>query len=188
MKKPAGVDRRRAWVFLLDLSGRLLQAMAVRRHLGPVMMVMTVMAVALHLTYNIKESMLPCQILCLQPVTDLTENGAVRTKIRLTIRCAALALAILSASLYGMTQNQDRDSNGAPETSRSAPPPEMRIDINHASIDELMKAPGMTRSWAGRIVRFRPYRTKDELLEKGVVNSQVYDRIKNYVISHRDPQ
>jgi hypothetical protein len=33
----------------LDLSGRLLQAMAVRRHLGPVMVVMTVMAVALHL-------------------------------------------------------------------------------------------------------------------------------------------
>jgi hypothetical protein len=39
---------RRACVSL-DLSGRLLQAMAVCRHLGPVMVVMTVMAVALHL-------------------------------------------------------------------------------------------------------------------------------------------
>jgi hypothetical protein len=32
-----------------DLSGRLLQAMAVRRHRVPMMMVVTVMAVALHL-------------------------------------------------------------------------------------------------------------------------------------------
>jgi hypothetical protein len=33
----------------LDLSGRLVQAMAVRRHVGPVMVVVTVIAVALHL-------------------------------------------------------------------------------------------------------------------------------------------
>ena len=44
----------------------------------------------------------------------------------------------------------------------------------------------MTPSWAGRIVRFRPYRTKLDLLEKGVVSDQVYDRIKDYVIAHRE--
>jgi DNA uptake protein ComE-like DNA-binding protein len=73
-----------------------------------------------------------------------------------------------------------------PKTSANAPPPEARIDINHASVDELLKVPGMTLSWAGRIVRFRPYRTKQDLLERGVVNSQAYDRIKDYVIAHRD--
>jgi hypothetical protein len=36
----------------LDLSGRLLQAITVRRHGGPMMMVVTVMAVALHLFQN----------------------------------------------------------------------------------------------------------------------------------------
>jgi hypothetical protein len=46
----------------------------------------------------------------------------------------------------------------------------------------------MTRSWAGRIVRFRPYRTKLDLVELGVVNSQVYERIRDYVIAHRDQQ
>jgi hypothetical protein len=35
--------------FLPDLSGRLAQAMAVRRHGGPMMMVVTVMAVEFHL-------------------------------------------------------------------------------------------------------------------------------------------
>jgi DNA uptake protein ComE-like DNA-binding protein len=87
-----------------------------------------------------------------------------------------------------MAQNQDRDTRGVPKTSATAPPPEARIDINHATADELLRVPGMTRSWAGRIVRFRPYRTKQDLLDKGVVNSQVYERIKDYVIAHRDKQ
>ncbi len=64
----------------------------------------------------------------------------------------------------------------------------MRVDINHASLDELVKVPGMTRSWAGRIIRFRPYRTKQDLLDRGVVSSEVYDRIKEFVIAHRQPQ
>jgi competence protein ComEA len=59
------------------------------------------------------------------------------------------------------------------------------VDINQASIAELMKVPGMTRSWAGRIVRFRPYRAKTDLLERGVLPSDVYDRIKDYVVAHR---
>ena len=46
----------------------------------------------------------------------------------------------------------------------------------------------MTQSWAGRIVRFRPYRTKQDLLEYGVVSSEVYDRIKDFVIAHREAQ
>jgi DNA uptake protein ComE-like DNA-binding protein len=57
------------------------------------------------------------------------------------------------------------------------------VDINHASVEELLKIPGMTPSWAGRIVRFRPYRTKQDL-----VTSQVYEQIKDYVIAHQKAQ
>jgi DNA uptake protein ComE-like DNA-binding protein len=96
-------------------------------------------------------------------------------------------MAILFLCLSGAAQtNSDRDTNGASKTSATAPPPEARVDINHASIDQLMKAPGMTRTWAGRIVRYRPYRTKKDLVEYGIVTSGVYERIKDYVIAHRD--
>ncbi len=71
---------------------------------------------------------------------------------------------------------------------KSIPPPEARVDINHASVNELLKVPGMTPSWAGRIVRFRPYRSKQDLVEHGVLPSDVYDRIKDYVIAHRVEQ
>jgi len=102
------------------------------------------------------------------------ENGAVRNGRQF----AMLAAALLCASLFGLSQT----------AAVTHTPPQARIDINHASVDELMKAPGMTRSWAGRIVRFRPYRTRLDLVEHGVVTSQVYDRIKDYVIAHRDKQ
>ena len=46
----------------------------------------------------------------------------------------------------------------------------------------------MTRSWAGRIVRFRPYHTKRDLVEHGVVTSEVYDRVKDSIIAHREPR
>ncbi len=110
------------------------------------------------------------------------ENGAVQTRVRFT----ALAIGILGVCLLGVGQNRDRDPYKAHKTSAAAPPAAKRIDINHASADELLKVPGMTRSWAERVVRFRPYRKKSDLLDRGVVTSQVYDRIKDYVIAHRE--
>jgi DNA uptake protein ComE-like DNA-binding protein len=106
--------------------------------------------------------------------------------MQVEIRSAAIAFALLGACLAGTAQYQDRDTRGVPTTSATAPPPEARIDINHASVSELLKVPGITSSWAGRIVRFRPYRTKADLLDRGIVTSAVYDRIKDYVIAHRD--
>jgi DNA uptake protein ComE-like DNA-binding protein len=112
------------------------------------------------------------------------ENEFVRARKRFTV----LAIMMLGVCLAVAAQYQDRDTRGAPRTSATAPPPEDRTDINRASVDELLKVPGMTRSWAGRIVRFRPYRTKQDLVERGVVTGQVYERIKDYVIAHREKQ
>jgi DNA uptake protein ComE-like DNA-binding protein len=103
------------------------------------------------------------------------ENGPVRWKTRFT----GLAIAALSLLLVSAGQTAPR---------KPAPPVETRVDINHAGLDELLKVPGMTRSWAGRIIRFRPYRTKQDLLDGGVVSSEVYDRIKENIIAHRQPQ
>ena len=97
-----------------------------------------------------------------------------------------MTFALLGVCLPATAQYQDRDTRGVPKTSATAPPPEARTDINHTSVDELLKVPGMTPSRAGRIVRFRPYRSKADLLDRGIVTNQVYDRIKDYVIAHRD--
>ena len=75
-----------------------------------------------------------------------------------------------------------------PVAHRAAPAEENRIDINRATLEELLRVPGMTRTWAGRIVRFRPYRTKQDLINRGVVSGEVYNRIKEYIIAHREKQ
>ena len=73
----------------------------------------------------------------------------------------------------------------APPAHQTAPPPEQRVDINRASFQELLTVPGMTKSWAGRIMRFRPYRSKQDLVDRGIVSAEVYSRIKDFVIAHR---
>jgi DNA uptake protein ComE-like DNA-binding protein len=72
-----------------------------------------------------------------------------------------------------------------PQIAAGAPAPEARVDINAASLEQLLKVPGMTHTWAVRIIRFRPYRAKNDLADRGVVSSKVYDRIKDYIIAHR---
>ena len=67
-------------------------------------------------------------------------------------------------------------------------PPDERIDINHATIEQLIKATGIPRTWAERIVRFRPYRAKNELIDKGVLPITLYNQIKDAIIAHRDAQ
>jgi DNA uptake protein ComE-like DNA-binding protein len=68
----------------------------------------------------------------------------------------------------------------------STVPAESRLDVNHATVDELLKLPGMKRTWALRILRFRPYRTKLDLLDEGVLPSEIYARIRDLIIAHRD--
>jgi DNA uptake protein ComE-like DNA-binding protein len=122
----------------------------------------------------------------LRAATEWMENGQVRAGMQWAISAAAILCVCLCGPAQG--QNQDRDSLGVPKTSASAPPPEQRVDINHASMAQLLKVPGLTQGWAVRVVRFRPYRTKQDLFDKGIVSSEVYDRIKDFIIAHHDKQ
>ncbi|MEI9967930.1 MAG: helix-hairpin-helix domain-containing protein [Terracidiphilus sp.] len=102
-------------------------------------------------------------------------------------RFAVVPVAILAVIAVCWAASVAAAPQAAAKT-KTTPPPEARVDINHASAEELAKIPGLTPSWAGRIVRFRPYRTKQDLLDRGVLPSDVYDRIKDYVIAHRGGQ
>jgi DNA uptake protein ComE-like DNA-binding protein len=100
-----------------------------------------------------------------------------------TARAIALGITALFVVVLCIAQ-QDRDYYAA--GSPSPVPPEARVDINHATLGELLKVPGMTRVWALRILRFRPYRTKQDLLDEGIVSGEVYQRTRNYLIAHKD--
>jgi DNA uptake protein ComE-like DNA-binding protein len=111
-----------------------------------------------------------------------------RFDMHIRVGLREVSLVVLSLCLRATARAQEHDRPAAAATSADAPPPAARIDINHASERELMQVPGMTRSWAGRILRYRPYRTKQDLLERGIVTSEVYDRLKDFLIAHKDKQ
>lgn len=120
---------------------------------------------------------------CLPPEAMGGENEGVRNRaIVAAVAAGILAIGTLTASPASAVA-LPRTHAGEADSLAKDP-----VDINHASLDELLTVPGMTRSWAGRIVRFRPYRAKNDLLIRGVLPSGVYDRIKAYIVAHRKKQ
>lgn len=91
----------------------------------------------------------------------------------------ALAMALASSGLHAVSPTV------APSKGAAVPTPSQPVDVNRASVSELMQVPGITRVWAERIVRFRPYRTKQDLVEDGILPGAVYGKIKDYVVAHR---
>lgn len=110
--------------------------------------------------------------------------------MRLNAPTPALTALILCVPLLALVPSAR--ANSAPRSSQTAysaiPSASALIDVNHCSADELLAIPGMTRVWANRIVRFRPYRTKADLEEQGVIPADLYSRIKDSIIAHRSKQ
>ncbi|MBS1802472.1 MAG: helix-hairpin-helix domain-containing protein [Acidobacteria bacterium] len=99
--------------------------------------------------------------------------------MRLSARFS-LAIAVLAvASSAPVLPSQPQPHANQPASTKEP------VDINTASLDQLMRVPGLPRTWAARIVRYRPYRGKNELLDRGIVSSEVYARIKDHIVAHR---
>lgn len=61
------------------------------------------------------------------------------------------------------------------------------IDINSASERELKKLPGVSTLRAKAIVRGRPWRSKNDLVDKHVLPEHVYDEVKDRIVARHDP-
>ncbi|MFC6789847.1 ComEA family DNA-binding protein [Methylobacterium komagatae] len=57
------------------------------------------------------------------------------------------------------------------------------LDLNSASAEELDKLPGIGAARSAAIIKGRPYKGKDELLQKKIIPQSVYDGIKDKIIA-----
>jgi competence protein ComEA len=102
--------------------------------------------------------------------------------MRLSRILAIAALSLASASFSGAFAMP-----GALPAARGMAPivlaAEALVDINSASKKELAALPGIGDARSDAIIKGRPYKGKDELVQKGIIPDGVYQQIKDKIIA-----
>lgn len=91
--------------------------------------------------------------------------------------CLALALAV-PAQVFAASGNAQSSAKSTAQARADL------IDINTATAAQLQAIPGMGEEYAKRIIAGRPYYAKNQLVRRGILPQDVYDKVKDKIIAH----
>ena len=101
-----------------------------------------------------------------------------------------LGLLVASPSMAQTAQPAAKSDKMAPAPkapaadSKMAPAPKAELlDINSATPDQLDALPGIGKAYSAKIIAGRPYKGKDDLVNKDIVPQKTYDGIKDKIIA-----
>jgi competence protein ComEA len=108
---------------------------------------------------------------------------------------AQIAVLIFALSLVGTAAAQTNEPGSKPEiasaasgsmqagSAMNAPSSTDKLDINTATKDQLKSLPGIGDAYSQKIIDGRPYRAKNELVQKKIIPQATYDKCKDLIIA-----
>ena len=115
-------------------------------------------------------------------------------RLRISIYCAALTLALSLSSGFAAEPAKPAAKNAAPAKVEPAKPADAKkavekkqelVDINSASDAELKAIPGLGDAYIAKIVVNRPYANKAQLVSRKVLPEAVYEKVKDSIIARQ---
>ncbi len=97
-----------------------------------------------------------------------------------------LAIVVMILTLVGPAVAADKDAKAAskaPTAAQKAPAAAEKLDLNTATEQQLSELPGIGEVRSKAIIKGRPYKGKDELVERKILTPSVYNKIKDHVIA-----
>jgi len=97
--------------------------------------------------------------------------------MRRTLAAAAVIIGLCLAPAFAQPKKQS-----AQQKTSSLKQADL-LDLNSATLDQLKALPGVGDAYAEKIVKGRPYRAKNELVDKKILPASTYAKLKDLVIA-----
>jgi competence protein ComEA len=96
-----------------------------------------------------------------------------------------IVMAMLALSGSAFAADKAKPEAKAPAAAQKEIPDAEKLDLNTASEKDLMKLAGIGEARAKAIVKGRPYKAKDDLVERKILTASVYEKIRDRIIARQ---
>jgi len=105
---------------------------------------------------------------------------SIEKKLIAQIAVLVFALSLVSGTAAAQSTSMPTTAGSAMDTAKNMAG---KLDINSATLDQLKALPGIGDAYSQKIVAGRPYRAKNQLVQKKIIPESVYDKIKDMIVA-----